>query len=214
MEGLNTESSSASVFDIRRSRKSPYQIHTHIHHCFQLPPPLNISPNCHQFFFRNSAFWAEFSACHGVHNVYDVRMLGLLVVFTPLTPSQVCLFVSPHKKCAPSWNILGHCRRVCVHLEAAVCYTSQIHDSVFRHVATVADFSAAMLYQNDVAMAQSPLPIAELTTQKNYCTRPQSVLHTRTTIGKTWLHNIIYQMPAPPKYLRGSPNFCTQQYGI
>jgi len=43
------------------------------------------------------------------------------------------------------------------HLEAAVCYNSQVQDYVFRHVATTADFSAALLYQNDVAMAQSPL---------------------------------------------------------
>jgi len=43
------------------------------------------------------------------------------------------------------------------HLEAAVYYNFQIQDYAFRHVATTADFSAALLYQNDVALAQSPL---------------------------------------------------------
>jgi len=43
------------------------------------------------------------------------------------------------------------------HLEAAVRYTFQVQNSVFGQVATMADFSAAVLYQTDVAMAQSPL---------------------------------------------------------
>jgi hypothetical protein len=43
------------------------------------------------------------------------------------------------------------------HLEAAVRYTSSILHLVFQQVATMADYSAALLYQNDVAMAQSLL---------------------------------------------------------
>jgi len=54
-----------------------------------------------------------------------------------------------------------------MHLEAAVRYTSSILHLVFQQVATMADYSAALLYQNDVAMAQSLLPNAELATQKN-----------------------------------------------
>lgn len=62
----------------------------------------------------------------------------------------------------------------------------------------MADFSAAVLYQNDVAMAQSPLPNAELTTQIN------AIL---------WLNCVRFQRTAQQKYIRGS-KFSSQQYGI